>query len=833
MDIECYFNVIRCRYHLTDRNCFLVFGWFGKDNPDGNTVEITLDNTVLEQAVDVFDDLPAHSFLRLIGANAQKEYVIRVSLPETLDSYKKLKIYTVSADGEKKHLCLDIPVSKLEEERNQVEYCIDEVSFDKKVPVIRGWAVSASPIQVSLKDENEEEVPFEIAWKLRSDVISAYREKEVAEKCGFVITLEKNDVKSLSLLLSSDGFVTEEKLNIESLRSDWERRERLSYRTIAALKQISNHHYVKTVVQYIRQNGWKRFIIRAAERLTGKGPGSIDYQEWRLQHLPTQQQLQAQREKVFAYQPKFSVVVPLYKTPENYLLEMIRSVQNQTYANWELCLSDGSGKDTPLRDVLTRLMKEDSRIRVFFGDEPLKISENTNVAIQNATGEYLVFMDHDDLLPEDALYECAAAINEYPDIDLLYTDEDKVSMNGKDYFQPHFKSDYNPDLLCSMNYINHLCVVKRSLQQEVGLLRGEFDGAQDYDFVWRCCERAKRIYHIPKVLYHWRAHMDSTAENPESKLYAFEAGKRAVQAHYDRVGLPATVEHGEYLGLYRTTYHWEEKPLVSIIIPNKDHIEDLDQCIQAILKKATYRNFEFIIIENNSTEQETFAYYDRIQKEEPSVHVVYYKGDFNYSKINNFGVQYAKGSYYLLLNNDTELINPSFLEEMLGYCMRPDVGIVGARLFYEDDTVQHAGVVIGIGGIAGHTFLGAARNANGYFSRIICAQDYSAVTAACMMVKKEAFEKAGGLTEALKVAFNDIDFCLKVRRCGYLVVYNPYAELHHYESKSRGYEDTPEKVARFQSEILEFQKRWPEILEKGDPYYNVNLSLNASDFSLR
>ncbi len=833
MDVEYYFNVIRCRYHLTDRNQFLIFGWFPKDNPDEYLVKVMLDNTALEQSVQIYNDMPARSFLRLIGANADQEYVIQAKLPEQLDSYRKMKIYTVSADGEKQHLCLDIPISKLIKERNQVEYCVDEVSFDKETPVIRGWAVSGSPIEVSLKDEKGEDVPFDIAWKLRSDVISVYREIELSDKCGFVITLKNNEDQRLSLCLSSDHFTTEEGFDLKQLRSDWIRRGRLSYRTIAALKRISDHHYAKTVVKYIRENGWKRFIIRAAERLTGKGPGSIDYKEWRLQRLPTAQQLQAQREKVFSYQPKFSIVVPLYKTPENYLLEMVHSVQNQTYSNWELCLSDGSGKDTPLRQVLTRLMEQDSRIRAFFGDQSLKIAENTNVAIQNATGDYLVFMDHDDLLPEDALYECAAAINEVPEIDLLYSDEDKISMDGKDYFQPHFKSDYNPDLLCSMNYINHLCVVKRSLQQKVGLLRGEYDGAQDYDFVWRCCEQAKVIHHIPKVLYHWRAHMDSTAENPESKLYAFEAGKRAVQAHYDRMGLPATVEHGEYLGLYRTTYHWEEKPLVSIIIPNKDHIEDLDQCVQAILKKATYRNFEFIIIENNSTEPETFAYYDKIQKEEPSVHVVYYKGDFNYSKINNFGVQYAKGSYYLLLNNDTELINPDFMEEMLGYCMRPDVGIVGARLFYEDDTVQHAGVVVGIGGIAGHTFIGAGKNANGYFSRIICAQDYSAVTAACMMVKKEAFEKAGGLTEELKVAFNDIDFCLKVRRCGYLVVYNPYAELHHYESKSRGYEDTPEKVARFQSEIREFQKRWPEILEKGDPYYNINLTLNASDFSLR
>ncbi len=833
MDIEHYFNVIRCRFHLTNRNQFLIFGWFWNDNPNDNTVEITLDDVVLKQSAEIYDDLQARSFLRLIGANAEKEYAFQVTLPEQLDSYKKLKIFCISPENGERHLCLDILVSKLKKEREQVEYCIDEVSFEKGIPVIRGWAVSDSSVDLVLQDKNGKEVPSQISWKPRSDVISAYREIELSDKCGFVITIDSPESEQLFLLIRSGNLVTKEELNLKKLRRDWNLQKTFYYRTIKALKNISNHHYAKAAVQYIRKNGWKRFIVRATERLTGKGPGSIDYQEWRLKNLPTKKQLQNQRTKSFAVRPKFSIVVPLYKTPENYLAEMIHSVQNQTYSNWELCLSDGSGSDSPLREILSRFTAQDSRIRVFHNEIPLRIAENTNVAIENANGDYLVFMDHDDLLSEDALYECAAAINSFSDVDLIYSDEDKISMDGKNYFQPHFKSDYNPDLLCSMNYINHLCVVKRSLQQKVGLLRGEFDGAQDYDFIWRCCEQAQLIYHIPKVLYHWRAHMDSTAENPESKLYAFEAGKRAVQAHYDRMGLPATVEHGEYLGLYRTYYHWPEKPLVSIIIPNKDHIEDLDLCIQTILKKATYRNFEFVIVENNSTEEKTFEYYEKITKEEPSVHVVKYKGDFNYSKINNFGTRYANGSYYLLLNNDTELINPSFIEEMLGYCMRPDVGIVGARLYYADDTIQHAGVVIGFGGIAGHTFIGADRTANGYFSRIICAQDYSAVTAACMMVKKEAFVKAGGLTEELKVAFNDIDFCLKVRHCGYLVVYNPYAELYHYESKSRGYEDTPEKIARFQSEIREFQKRWPEILQNGDPYYNKNLSLNASDFSLR
>jgi GT2 family glycosyltransferase len=383
-----------------------------------------------------------------------------------------------------------------------------------------------------------------------------------------------------------------------------------------------------------------------------------------------------------------------------------------------------------------------------------------------------------------------------------------------------------------MNYICHLFVVKRSLMERVGVLQSAYDGAQDYDFILRCTEEAERICHIPKVLYHWRCHLGSTADNPESKRYAFEAGKRAVQAHYDRLGIPATVESGPFYGLYKTTYHWQEEPLVSIIIPNKDHIEDLKKCMDSIDGKSTYRNYEFIIVENNSTKEETFAFYQELEQRE-NVRVLYYPDAFNYSKINNFGAQAAQGEYLLLLNNDTEIINPDCIAELLGFCMREDVGIVGARLYYPDDTIQHAGVVLGFGGIAGHAFVGSSRYDNGYFSRIICAQDYSAVTAACMMTKKSVYEQVGGLTEEFCVAFNDIDYCLKVRKAGKLVVYDPAAELYHYESKSRGLEDTPEKIERFNSEAERLTRRWKDEIEQGDMYYNPNLSLDKADFSLK
>ena len=559
----------------------------------------------------------------------------------------------------------------------------------------------------------------------------------------------------------------------------------------------------------------------------------VDYQKWIQKHIPGPGELERQRKTTLKVNPRFSIVVPLYKTPEPYLKQMVRSVQCQTYKNWELCLSDGSGEGSHLPKVLEPFLLEDDRIRLIPHENSLQISENTNAAIKAAEGDYIVFMDHDDVLTPNALFECAKVVEKWEDADVIYSDEDKMTMDGNKFFQPHMKPDFNQDLLCSVNYICHLFVAKRELVEKVGLLRKEFDGAQDYDFILRCTEEAQNIRHIPKILYHWRSHEDSTAENPESKLYAFEAGKRAVQAHYDRLGVKAEVYKGEYLGLYRTRFIRDYDPLISILIPNKDHIEDLKRCMDSIDKKSTYKNYEYIIVENNSEKEETFSYYKKLEKENPKVHVVYWDGIFNYSAINNFGAQYAKGEYLLLLNNDTEIINEDCLEELLGYCTRDDVGAVGARLYFEDDTIQHAGVVIGFGGIAGHCFVMQPRGFTGYCHRIICAQDYSAVTAACMMVKRKAFDEVGGLSEELQVAFNDIDFCMKLRQAGYLIVYNPYAELYHYESKSRGLEDTPEKVARFNREVAVFAKRWPDILKNGDPYYNPNLTLDSQDFSLK
>lgn len=528
--------------------------------------------------------------------------------------------------------------------------------------------------------------------------------------------------------------------------------------------------------------------------------------------------------------PLISIVVPMYRTPENFLRQMVESVQNQSYENWQLCLADGS-EDGSCTELLKKLAAEDGRITYKVLKKNLGISGNTNEALALAKGDWIALLDHDDLLAKHALYEAVKVMEAHPETEVIYTDEDKVSMDLKTYFEPYAKSDFNLDLLRSNNYICHFFFAKKSLVDEIGPFRPMFDGAQDYDFILRCTEKAAGIYHIPKILYHWRCHQFSTAENPESKMYCYEAGRQAVLAHLERVGEPGEVIlNREYLGCYHVKYPVQGEPLVSILIPNKDQKDTMDTCVKSILTKSTYTNYEIIIIENNSTEGETFAYYESL-KHYPQVKVVTWDGEFNYAAINNFGATFAQGEYFILLNNDTEIISPDWIEGMLSNCQRKEVGITGAKLYYPDDTIQHAGVVMKLAGCCGHVFYGFGKNEPGKFARAILQQNYSAVTAACLMVKASVFREVGGLSEEFKVAYNDVDFCLKVRSLGYLVVFNPKVELYHYESKTRGYEDNEEKKARFLAEQERLKNRWPEYIEKGDPYYNPNLTLTAADYA--
>ena len=807
------FEVVRERFHLSDRTQYIVQGHWPKDA----VMEAYLDQHKLKVSVKENENVSALERFKDPEKMQGIQITATVQIPENLEGYHKLVIYEKFSD--KKHVWFSITAGELDKKRDKPQVYFEEESAEQGTVRIRGWAIAPKPVTVRIFDADKKPVAAEIQRTDRVDVNQLFEEAQDPGKTGFFSEITNVSGKCLYVVFYAGEKKT---VHVVPLRK-------------ADILAKKLDKYVEKGIRYWKSQGAAALAEKVVTKVKNVRQGPPSYQKWIRHHLPDRNELEKQKKTSFGYRPKISFVVPLYKTPEKYLRRLTESFQEQTYSNWELCFSDGSGAQSPLTELLKELTAKDNRIKYVSHEEPLQISENTNSAIEIATGDFIAFADHDDELTPNALFECVKAINEKPQTLVIYTDEDKMSMDGHKFFQPHFKPDYNPDLLCTVNYICHLFVVSRKVIEKVGGLRSEFDGAQDYDFVLRCVEAVKdeEICHIPKILYHWRCHEDSTAENPESKLYAFEAGRRAVQAHYERTGIHAEVFKGEYLGLYRTKFIRDHDPLISIIIPNKDHIDDLKRCMESIEQKSTYKNYEYIIVENNSTDSATFEYYKKLEAENPKVRMVYWDGVFNYSAINNYGASFAKGEYLLLLNDDTEIINPDCLEELLGYCMRKDVGAVGARLYYEDDTIQHAGVVIGFGGIAGHCFVQQKRGTTGYCHRIICAQDYSAVTAACMMVKKSAFDAVGGLSEELAVAFNDIDFCMKLRKAEYLIVYNPYAELYHYESKSRGLEDTPEKVARFNKEIATFEKKWPEILENGDPYYNPNLTLKSQDFSLK
>ena len=611
--------------------------------------------------------------------------------------------------------------------------------------------------------------------------------------------------------------------------------------------------YIKKGYRYLKRHGMKQFLIRLTERFQQE---DIDYETWFGLNKATEKELQEQRKNPPEHGPLISIVVPVYRTPEIYLREMMESVMEQTYGNWELCLADASPRgeqlrqdlkkikgrktrdavmkipdgDTELTSVIREYQLKDSRIRYEILKENKSIAENSNAAMEMATGDFVGLLDHDDTLEPNALYEVAGKICEDDRVDVVYTDEDKINSKGTKHLTPNMKPDFNLDLLRSNNYICHLFVVRRILMEKIGGFRKEFDGAQDYDFILRCTEEAEKIAHVHKVLYHWRTHEKSTSDNPESKIYAFHAGRRAVEAHLQRLGIQAEVEETCDLGYYRVKYPVTGSPMVSILIPNKDQLQTLKKCLKSIWEKTEYTNYEILIIENNSTEKETFEFYKKIDGRH-HVRVLYWDKEFNYSAINNFGAAQAKGEYLLLLNNDTEVITKGWMKELLSHCQRPEVGMVGAKLYFPDNTIQSAGTIIGMGGMADHAFVNMDRKKSGYMHRASIQVDMSGVTAACAMVKRSVYEEVHGLEEKLTVAFNDVDLGLKIVTAGYLIVFDPYAELYHYESKSRGIND--EKKERHAREVKYTQEKWADFLAAGDPCYNQNLTLAKHNFSLR
>jgi glycosyltransferase involved in cell wall biosynthesis len=586
--------------------------------------------------------------------------------------------------------------------------------------------------------------------------------------------------------------------------------------------------------------GIKRRVLFSAA--SGASPPVIDHEQSKLSEygewvLIYDTLSNEDRKKIktrisqFKSSPLISVLMPVYNPPLDMLEEAIRSVQTQLYQNWELCIADDASTNSKVRKVLKRYAANDARIKVIFRKENGHISASSNSALELVTGDYLALLDNDDLLPEQALFWIADAIVANPDAGLLYSDEDKIDTAGQRY-DPYFKPDWNPDLFLSHNMICHLGVYRTELVRKLGGFREGYEGAQDYDLALRCTAQltAKQIVHIPRVLYHWRSHPGSTAQAGSEKNYALTAGERSLNDHFLRINVKAKAKLTNF-GMYRTRYTLPTKgPLVSLVIPTRNGLDLIKQCIDSILSKTTYKNYEILIVDNNSDCPKALAYFASIVKNK-RIRVLRDNRPFNYSALNNAAIKQAKGKYVALINNDIEVISPEWLTEMLSNAIQSGVGAVGARLLYPNDTLQHGGVITGIGGVAGHSHKHIHRDAYGYFARAQLIQTYSAVTGACLVIKKSIFHEVCGLDEEnLAIAFNDVDFCLRVREAGYRNVWTPYAELYHHESATRGHEDTPEKQARFSKEVLYMKKRWGHTL-MNDPAYSPNLTLDCEDFS--
>lgn len=595
-----------------------------------------------------------------------------------------------------------------------------------------------------------------------------------------------------------------------------------------------------------------RYLARQKERLVNCGGikgvlRKLDYkrrEEKALKKLgtssfPDEREAARQREETFGRMVRFSILVPVYNTPPDFLREMIDSVICQTYGNWQLCLADGSDKaHEAVGKQCLAYAEKDSRIRYRKLAENRGIAANTNECLQMAAGEYIGLLDHDDILHPCALYEYVRAINEQ-DADYLYCDE-AVFQDGNlnRIVNSHFKPDYAPDNLRANNYICHFSVFSRKLLEGTELFRTRFDGSQDHDMILRLTDRARKVVHIPRLLYYWRRHTESVSSGIEAKPYAVEGARGAVAEHLRAHGFENfEIESTRaFATIFRIRYQIIGNPKITLVIANKDHAEDLRRCVSSILEKSTYTNYEIVIVENNSATEAVFDLYKNLQETGAGrIRVVTFEGAFNYSAVNNLGVRHAEGEYVLLLNNDTQVITPGWMEEMLMYAQRDDVGAVGAKLYYGDGTIQHGGVVIGLGAhrTAGHVHYKMPRLSLGYMGRLCYAQDMTAVTGACLMVKKSLYWQVGGLEEAFAVSLNDVDFCLKLRRAGYLNIFTPFAQLYHYESRSRGLDESGKSAERYEREAALFREKWKKELQAGDPYFNPNFSLDRSDFSLK
>jgi glycosyltransferase involved in cell wall biosynthesis len=709
-------------------------------------------------------------------------------------------------------------------EQEEIKYFIDKIvkDEDSRCASVQGWAFNTKtkePVDLYILGRESEGVNFKRDFRI--DVNNKYFLPDDA-KVGFIIEFdEKTYGEKLKLKLKDSRVSKIVNLNLKK-NYDYLKKPNL-FNAVRAANAITR------TVGYFNRNGLKNTIRKIKFELKYKNQENYDF--WIEVHEDYDEKKVQEEIKKFSYSPKISVVMPVYNVEEKWLSACIDSVLNQSYPNWELCIADDHSTDEHIKPLLETYEKQDARIRVVYREENGHISAATNSALEIATGEFVALLDNDDTLAPFALYEVVKLLNEHPEADLIYSDEDKLSEEGK-RSQPFFKTDWAPDILLATNYICHLGVYRKTIIDEIGGFRKGYEGAQDYDLVLRFSEKTKNIFHIQKVLYHWRMIGNSTAVNPDSKGYAFEAGKKSLEDALERRGLKGTVSHGAFPGIYNVAYEIVKDGLISIIIPTRDNAADLKECVDSIFEKADDEKFEIIIADNGSEKEETLKLFDVYTKKYmDQFRVVRLDMPFNFSRINNLAVKEARGDYLLFLNNDIKVITQGWLKKMMSLAQQDRIGAVGAKLYYPDNTIQHAGVLLGMGGVAGHGHCGYPRGDYGYFGKLVINNNYSAMTAACLMVKRKDFEDVGGFEEDLTVAFNDVDFCLKLYAKGKFNVWLHDVELYHYESKSRGAEDTYQKYKRFNSEINYMKKHWLQYI-KNDPYYNTNLTRVDGNYAI-
>lgn len=786
------YKLAKVKMDLIDNDTLVFVGEYPRGDCMGEQLHAFVNGCEKELRVEIID----------------QKYWAYIKLPADCEDVKSVRLCSYGEDetSSKKNTVLILNAKQIERLREALDYCIDSVEQQNGELFIRGWAIAANQVDISLDAEGEE-INGLIDRVSRDDVRGFYPEAREGELCGFEIRVPGISVKNIKLVLATERITKQIPIIVAG--------------------QLCNSYCGddEDILQKVKRHLRKLELNHLMGRLGKKTSDAL----MREQNEVTLEMMQRQRGVKFSYMPKISVAILIEDLVQRYLEELIQSVMNQTYDDWELVLCLERQQDLKIIKKMLRGAKRFSGRITVNAVETKPYNACMEDMLREVTGECVLLGSQEDFLSPDAFYELVKCMNENPVADVVYFDEDVFDEEAQHFTNPHYKSDFNVDLLCSLNYIGRAMVFKRKLLREFNLPAYGDDTSWRYALTVELCDVAQCVEHIAKVLYHSR----TSEKYLTSQNAAVEDMKEIIGRHYERMEIPAKASFDADNGLFYGEYHWEDAPLVSIIIPNKDHASDLEKCINSIVDKSTYRNFEIVVVENNSEDEATFAFYKKLD-ELQNVKVVYYQGEFNYSAINNFGVKHSEGEYILLLNNDTELIAANSIDTMLGICMRKDVGVVGAKLLYPDDTVQHGGVIVGLGGIAGHSFVGFPRHGRGYFSRACAVQDLSAVTAACMMTKRNAFDAVGGLDETLAVAFNDIDYCMKVRnQTGMLVVYNPYALLYHYESKSRGLDDDPVKEERFHGEINRFQEKWGQQLKAGDPYYNPNLSLRFSDYSLK